>query len=110
MTGFNYHVAKSLAGASAALGGAEDGAFLAGGMTLLPTIKQGLASPSDLIDIGQIRGMNKLTAGREAIIAGALVTHDAVASSRGVRRSLPALADLAESIGDAVTEEGKVMV
>ena len=51
---FNYKRPASLADAVSALQAAEDGQFLAGGHTLLPTLKQRLARPSDLIDISQI--------------------------------------------------------
>jgi len=69
-------------------------------MTLLPTIKQRLASPSDLIDlagIGELRGI-KIDGG--AVVIGAMTTHAEVAHSAEVMKAIPALAMLAEGIGD----------
>ena len=51
MYNFNYHRPSSLDEAKSALSGAEDGKLLGGGMTFIPTMKQRLAAPSDLIDI-----------------------------------------------------------
>jgi carbon-monoxide dehydrogenase medium subunit len=51
---FNFQNPGSVADAVAALKGAEDGKFMAGGQTLIPTLKQRLASPSDVIDLGKI--------------------------------------------------------
>ena len=54
MHNFNYHRAKDVADAAGKLAGAEDPKLLAGGMTLLPTLKNRLAAPTDLIDLAQI--------------------------------------------------------
>ena len=54
MYDFNYHKPGSLADAASAIAGAEDGKLVAGGMTLIPTMKQRLAAPSDLVDLGGI--------------------------------------------------------
>ena len=48
---FNYQKAGSADDAASAVSSAEDGRFLAGGMTLIPTLKQRLAQPSDLVDL-----------------------------------------------------------
>ncbi|MGH6959084.1 MAG: FAD binding domain-containing protein, partial [Dongiaceae bacterium] len=52
MNNFGYHRPASVADAAKALQGASDGKLVAGGMTLIPTLKQRLASPSDLVDLG----------------------------------------------------------
>ncbi len=54
MYNFDYHQPSSLADAAQRLGAAAEGRLLAGGQTLLPTLKQRLASYSDVIDIGGI--------------------------------------------------------
>ena len=100
MYDFNYHKPGSVADAASALKSASDGKLLAGGMTLLPTIKQRLASPSDLIDLGAIDGLRGITADGNGLTIGALTTHATVASSAEAKESIPALADLAEGIGD----------
>src|SRR3546814_17507343 len=60
MHNFSYHRPSSLADAAKALQAASDGKLVAGGMTLIPTLKQRLAAPSDLIDLGalgELRGI-----------------------------------------------------
>ena len=82
-------------------GDAEDPSYLAGGMTLIPTLKQRLAQPSDLIDLGRITSLSGLaTAGRQIAI-GALTSHARVAGSREVAEVLPVLSNVAGIIGDA---------
>lgn len=100
MYNFAYHQAASLADAEAALKAAADGKLLAGGQTLLPTLKQRLAQPSDVIDIGRIAELNGITGGGSAVTIGATTPHAAVAASSEVKGAIPALAHLASVIGD----------
>lgn len=97
---FNYQRPGSLDDAVDALKAAEDGQFLAGGMTLLPTLKQRLARPSDVIDLAGIPGLSGINEEGSDIVIGAMTRHAEVASSPTVRMNIPALADLADSIGD----------
>ena len=97
---FNYHKASSVADAADLRGNAEDGVYLAGGMTLIPTLKQRLAAPSDVIDMGGLADLRGIAVGATVRI-GALTTHAEVAASAEVRGAIPALSDLAEGIGDA---------
>mgnify|MGYP001441338083 CR=1 FL=1 len=79
---------------------ADEGSFLAGGMTLLPTLKLRLANPSDLIDLSGLDDLKGIKQEGNAIVVGAMTIHAQVASAPEVKEHLPALADLAESIGD----------
>ena len=97
---FNYHRPGTLEAAAAALAAAEDGQVLAGGQTLIPTLKQRLASPSDLIDLGSIAGLDGVRREGDAIVVGAMTRHTDVASSSEARSAIPALAALADGIGD----------
>ena len=97
---FNYHRPGTLESAAAALAAAEDGHVLAGGQTLIPTLKQRLASPSDLVDLGSIAGLDGVRREGDAIVVGAMTRHADVASSSEVGGAIPALASLADSIGD----------
>ncbi len=97
---FAYHRASSLDEAKAALRAAEDGLYLAGGMTLIPTMKQRLAMPSDLVDLARIEDLRGIADEGGTLRIGAMTPHAAVASSETVRRRIPALADLAGGIGD----------
>ena len=101
MHNFNYHRPASVADAVKALGAASDGKILAGGHTLLPTMKQGLAAPSDLIDISTIAELKGIKAEGNNLVIGATTPHAEVARSSAVKSAIPALAVLAEGIGDA---------
>jgi carbon-monoxide dehydrogenase medium subunit len=97
---FDYVKAKSLKDAGRLLASHGEAKLLAGGMTLIPTLKQRLARPSHLVDITQLAELQgiKLKAGRLEI--GAATRHHQVAASAVVRRAIPALAQLAGVIGD----------
>ncbi|SFU01597.1 carbon-monoxide dehydrogenase medium subunit [Pseudovibrio denitrificans] len=96
-----YHRASTVSDAAAMLKNADDGKLLSGGQTLIPTMKQRLAAPSDLIDlrhIDEIAGIMKQADG--SIRIGAATCHADVAANEDVKAALPGLADLACTIGD----------
>ncbi|MDH3660720.1 MAG: xanthine dehydrogenase family protein subunit M [Alphaproteobacteria bacterium] len=97
---FNVRKPGSVSLAVAALQGAEDGKLLAGGQTLIPTLKQRLASPSDLVDLGAVGELKGISDEGSAVKVGAMTTHAEVATSEVVRSQIPALAELAGLIGD----------
>ena len=97
---FTYHRPASLADAEKLFTGADDPKFLGGGQTLIPTLKQRLASPSDVIDLAAIRELSGIVAAGGAVTIGAATRHADVAASAEVRKAIPALADLAGWIGD----------
>ncbi|MBX3488045.1 xanthine dehydrogenase family protein subunit M [Parvibaculum sp.] len=106
---FNYVRPKSLAEAEALLAKADDPKLLAGGQTLIPTLKQRLAMPSDLIDIGGLKELDFIRAEGNAVMIGAATKHATVAQSPDVKKHSPALAALAEGIGDpAVRHMGTI--
>jgi len=100
MYAFEYKSPSSLDEALQMLRDADDGQILAGGHTLLPTMKQRLASPSDLVDLWGIGELRGISADSSSVTVGAMTTHAEVAASADVRAAIPALADLAEGIGD----------
>jgi len=100
MYSFNYQKPGSVAEAVAALAGADDAAALAGGQTLIPALKQRLASHSDLIDLSGVAELKGITDGGDSVTIGAMTTHAEVAASDVVRSKIPALARMAEGIGD----------
>lgn len=98
MHDFQYHKPSSVADAVAALGSGEDATLVAGGMTLIPTLKQRLAAPSDLVDLSGVADLVGVRDKGDHVEIGAMTTHAAVAASPDV----PAcLAELAGNIGDA---------
>ncbi len=99
---FQYHRPTSVADAVSLLKGAGDGVLMAGGMTLIPTLKQRLASPSDVIDLAGVGDLGRIFVDRGShLVIGALTTHAEVAGSKEVQDWIPALATLADMIGDA---------
>jgi carbon-monoxide dehydrogenase medium subunit len=100
MRDFAYHRPASLADAISLRTSAADGAYLAGGMTLIPTLKQRLAQPSDLVDLGALGDLAGVRPGGAGPVIGAMTRHAAVAASPVVKQAIPALAALAGGIGD----------
>lgn len=98
---FNYHRPSSVEEAIALFQKSDDGLYLGGGQTLIPTLKQRLAAPTDLIDLSAIEALSGITVSSDRVRIGAFTRHAAVAGSEEVRRTLPVLADLAGRIGDA---------
>lgn len=101
MYDFVYQRPASLSEATAALRAAEDPKLLAGGMTLIPTLKQRLAQPSHLISLAAIPDLAGIRLEGGRLIIGAMTRHAVVAASAEVGRAIPALARLADGIGDA---------
>ncbi len=95
----NYQRAGSLEEAKAALTG--EAKLLAGGQTLIPTMKQRLAAPDRLIDIGRLEALKGIAVMSDAVTIGAGETHAQVAGNDEVATAIPALAALAGEIGDA---------
>ncbi len=109
MYNFTYHRATGLRHATNLLEKSEEAKLLAGGQTLLPTMKQRLASPSDLIDLNQVEGMAGIEGTARNVVIGAMTRHADVAHSPVVREHIPALAELAGMIGDpAVRHRGTI--
>ncbi len=98
---FNYHKPQSIQDAVKLFAEAEDGIYLAGGHTLIPAMKVRLRAPTDVIDLSGVDGLTGINEESGVLVIGALTTHDAVATSEVVRRSIPAINKLAGCIGDA---------
>jgi carbon-monoxide dehydrogenase medium subunit len=106
---FDYHKAASLDEAASFLGAHAEAKLVAGGMTLIPTLKLRLAKPSDLVDLGAIASLRGITDGGDAVVIGAMTRHAEVNRSAMVKGAIPALAALAGMIGDpAVRNRGTI--
>jgi carbon-monoxide dehydrogenase medium subunit len=106
---FNYHKPTSLDEIANVLGANEEAKLVAGGMTLIPTLKQRLAKPSDLVDLGAIASLRGITDAGDAIVVGAMTRHAEVNRSPVVKQGIPALAAMAGMIGDpAVRNRGTI--
>ena len=100
MKSFEYHRPVTAAAAAAILAAGEDAKAIAGGMTLLPTMKMRLAQPASLVDLSAIAGMAGITVASGTVTVGAMTRHADVAASAEVKAAIPALAVLAGGIGD----------
>ena len=102
-----YHSPKSLDESRKIFMSCEFPQYLAGGMTLLPSIKQGLSSPTDLIDLAYINDMKGINEDNNSISIGSLVNHNEIAKSNLIKKKIPGLAYLASKIADnAVRNKG----
>jgi carbon-monoxide dehydrogenase medium subunit len=97
---FNYHKASSLADATSAAAKSSDARLLAGGQTLLASMKLRLVSPADVIDLSGVPELKGIKVDGGNLTIGAMTRHAEVAASKEVQQSIPALARLAAMIGD----------
>ena len=75
--------------------------LIAGGQSLLPVMKLNLAAPSDLVSLAGVPGLADIADGGDSVTVGAMCTHAQVAGSGIVQARIPALAAMADGIGDA---------
>jgi aerobic carbon-monoxide dehydrogenase medium subunit len=99
MENFNYHRPAKVADAVKLMKKAKDGKFLSGGHTLVPTMKQGLATPSDIIDLSGM-GNAGVKVGAKSVVIKAGTTHADVAADKALKKAIPGLSALAGGIGD----------
>ena len=99
MKTFNYHTPKDVKEASKLA--STSSAFLAGGMTTIPSLKLGLATYKDVIDIKSIKKLSGIKVSAKSVTIGSTTKHAEVAASKDVKKAIPALAKLAGNIGDA---------
>ena len=99
MKTFSYHSPKDVKEASKLA--SSNSAFLAGGMTSIPSMKLGMATYKDVIDLKKIKKLSGIKVSSKAVTIGATTKHAEVAASKEVQKAIPALAKLAGNIGDA---------
>ena len=98
MYSFNYERPNSAADAAALA--SKGGKVLAGGQTLLASMKLRLSNPEQLVDLGGIKELAGIRREGNSLVIGAMTRHADVAASADVKSAIPALADLASHIGD----------
>ena len=97
---FDYHRARSVDHAVELLAENPDAEVLAGGHSLLPMMKSGLADPPMLVDIGQLDELRRIDHASDASAIGALVTYSRLMEDDTLRERVPLVAETAEVIGD----------
>jgi aerobic carbon-monoxide dehydrogenase medium subunit len=106
---FKFHRPTTVRQAAGLLGRNEEAKLLAGGHTLIPTMKLRLAGPKHIVDMSKIEGLTGIDMRGRSLVIGALTTHNEVATSKTVKDNIPALAELASLIGDpAVRYRGTI--
>ena len=109
MYNFTFHRPETLRQAVNLLSKNEDAKLLAGGHTLLPTMKLRLASPPQLVDLSRIEGLAGIELSGRSLTIGAMTRHVDVHTSSVVQEAAPVLAKLAGMIGDpAVRHMGTI--
>src|ERR1700719_5330564 len=105
---FEYHKPASLDDVARLLGD-EEAKLVAGGMTLIPTLKLRLAKPTQLIDLAAIPSLKGISEDGDAVVIGAMTRHADVNRSDVVKRAIPGLAAMGGMIGDpAVRNRGTI--
>ena len=109
MYAFTFHRPTTVRQAAGLLAKNEEAKLLAGGHTLIPTMKLRLAGPPQIIDMSKIEGLAGIEVKGRSLVVGAMTRHAEVANSPLVQQALPALASLAGRIGDpAVRHRGTI--
>jgi aerobic carbon-monoxide dehydrogenase medium subunit len=104
-----YHRPSSVDEAASLFAKGTEAKYLAGGHTLIPVMKQRLASPSDVIDLAKIKELIGVETSGDTLTIKAATPHYDVAQSADVQKAIPALAYLASLIGDpAVRHRGTI--
>jgi carbon-monoxide dehydrogenase medium subunit len=106
---FKFHRPTTVRQAAGLLARNEEAKLLAGGHTLVPTMKLRLAGPKHLVDLSQVEGLAGVEMKGRSLVVGAFTRHVDVATSPIVKENIPALAELASLIGDpAVRHRGTI--
>jgi len=109
MYAFTQHRPATVRQAASLLAKEEEAKLLAGGHTLIPTMKLRLAGPKHIVDLSKVEGLKGIEMTGRSLIIGAMTPHVEVATSAVVKEQIPALADLAGKIGDpAVRHRGTI--
>jgi carbon-monoxide dehydrogenase medium subunit len=97
---FAYEAPTTIDDAVKALGRSREAKVLAGGHSLIPLMKLGLAEPELIVDIGRIASLRQIKSENGAVTVGALATHRSIAENSTIATALAALAEAAAAVGD----------
>jgi carbon-monoxide dehydrogenase medium subunit len=95
-----YHRPSSVAEAAALFAKGSESKYLAGGHTLIPVMKQRLASPSDVIDLGRIKELVGIELSADALTIKAATTYFDILQSADAKKAIPAIVHLTSVLGD----------
>ncbi len=104
-----YHRASTIDEAASLFAKGSDAKFLAGGQTLLPVMKQRLAGPSDVVDLGRIKELQGIELSGETLTIKAATTYYDIMTNADVKKAIPAISYLTSVLGDpAVRYRGTI--
>jgi carbon-monoxide dehydrogenase medium subunit len=95
-----YHRPSSVEDAAALFAKGAESRYLAGGHTLIPVMKQRLAAPSDVIDLGRIKELIGIELSADALTIKAATPYFDIMQNADVKKSIPAIAHLTSMVGD----------
>ena len=95
---FSYHEAVNLQDAIKIKSQDDEAVILAGGQSLLPALNMRLSSPTCLIDISKISGLNKIKIDGQTLFIGALATHSDVMNNKTVKENVPCMIDILKMV------------
>ena len=97
---FDYHAPSSVEEALELLNSNEDAKILAGGHSLIPMMKTGLAAPGTLVDLGKADGLSYVNEADGSLAIGAMTTYQELATSDAVDANAAVLGEAAASVAD----------
>ncbi len=104
-----YHRPSTVAEAASLFAKGSESKYLAGGHTLIPVMKQRLAAPSDVIDLGKIKELVGIEATADALTIKAATTYFDITQSADAKKTIPAIVHLTSMLGDpAVRYRGTI--
>jgi carbon-monoxide dehydrogenase medium subunit len=95
-----YHRPSSVEDAAALFAKGSESKYLAGGHTLIPVMKQRLAAPSDVIDLGRIKDLVGIELSADALTIKAATTYFDITQSADAKKAIPAIVHLTSVLGD----------
>ena len=95
---FSYHEAVNLQDAIKIKAQDDEAVILAGGQSLLPALNMRLSSPTCLIDISKISGLNEIKIDGQTLFIGALATHSDVMNNKTVKDNMPCMIDILKMV------------
>lgn len=109
MYDFEYHKPASLDAAAKLLAATGNSKLLAGGMSLIPSLKMRLNRYAALVDLGALQDIKGIRRDGNFLVIGAMTPHAMVADNAEVKKIIPAIASLAEDIGDPLVRNRGTM-
>ena len=97
---FDYHAPTSVEEVVTLLASSDEVKILAGGQSLIPVLKLRLAAPEVIVDLGRVDSLRGIREDGDALVIGAMTSHDEVARSPMVATHAQLLSEAAQTVAD----------